>query len=413
VALTNRMRPLVQANWRTPAVVLTCGGLVLLLALGTRHGFGLFLQPITMERGWGRETFAFALALQNLVWGVAQPFSGMLADKYGTGRVVLAGAVLYAAGLVVMALAGTPWGFSAGAGVLIGLGLSGTTFSVVFGAIGRTFPPEKRSLALGTAGAMGSFGMFVMLPLEQTLISGFGWLPALLILAAAAAIIAPLSAALAEPRDALMAQTQQQSVREAIVEAFGQKSFNLLTLGFFVCGFQVVFISVHFPAYLLDRGLPVETGVAGLALIGFCNVIGSYAAGWLGARWSKKYLLSALYLGRSVAIALFLLAPLAPISVYLFSAAIGLLWLGTVPLTNGIVAQVFGVRYFAMLGGFVFFSHQIGSFLGAWLGGYLFDTTGSYETMWLISIALGVVAAIANLPIDERPLARAPRPVPS
>ena len=397
-----------RADWRTPAVILACGGLVLLLALGTRHGFGLFLQPITMERGWGRETFAFAIALQNLVWGVAQPFSGMLADKFGTGRVVLAGAALYAAGLVVMALADTPWGFGAGAGVLIGLGLSGTTFSVVFGVIGRTFPPEKRSMALGTAGAMGSFGMFVMLPVEQTLISGLGWLPALLILAAAAAIMAPLSAALAERRDT---PTQaQQSAREAIVEAFGQKSFNLLTLGFFVCGFQVVFISVHFPAYLLDRGLPVETGVAGLALIGFCNVIGSYAAGWLGARWSKKYLLSALYFGRSVVIALFLLAPLTPISVYLFCAAIGLLWLGTVPLTNGIVAQVFGVRYFAMLGGFVFFSHQIGSFLGAWLGGYLFDQTGSYQLMWLISIALGVVAAIANLPIDDRPLVRAPRP---
>jgi MFS family permease len=399
----------VRADWRTPGVVLACGGLVLLLALGTRHGFGLFLQPITMERGWGRETFALAIALQNLVWGVAQPFSGMLADKFGTGRIVLAGAVLYAAGLVVMALAGTPWGFSAGAGVLVGLGLSGTTFSVVFGAIGRTFPPEKRSMALGTAGAMGSFGMFVMLPAEQTLISGFGWLPALLILAAAAAIMAPLSAALAERHDPSAAQ-KQQSVREAIIEAFGQKSFNLLTLGFFVCGFQVVFISVHFPAYLLDRGLPVETGVAGLALIGFCNVIGSYTAGWLGARWSKKYLLSGLYFGRSVVIALFLLAPLTPTSVYLFAAAIGLLWLGTVPLTNGIVAQVFGVRYLAMLGGFVFFSHQIGSFLGAWLGGYLFDHTGSYQLMWLISIALGVAAGLANLPIDERPLVRAPRP---
>ena len=398
-----------RADWRTPGVVLACGGLVLLLALGTRHGFGLFLQPITMERGWGRETFAFAVALQNLVWGVAQPFSGMLADKFGTGRVVFTGAVLYTAGLVVMALAGTPWGFSAGAGVLIGLGLSGTTFSVVFGAIGRTVAPEKRSMALGTAGAMGSLGMFVMLPVEQTLISGFGWLLALLILAAAAAIMAPLSAALAERRDAPGTQVQQ-SVREAIVEAFGQKSFNLLTLGFFVCGFQVVFISVHFPAYLLDRGLPVETGVIGLALIGFCNIISSYAAGWLGARWSKKYLLSALYFGRSVAIALFLLAPLTSVSVYLFCAAIGLLWLGTVPLTNGIVAQVFGVRYLAMLGGFVFFSHQIGSFLGAWLGGYLFDSTGSYQSVWLISIALGIAAGIANLPIDERPLVRVPRP---
>jgi MFS family permease len=405
------MPPLaLRADWRTPAVILACGGLVLLLALGTRHGFGLFLQPITMERGWGRETFAFAIALQNLVWGVAQPFSGMLADKFGAGRVVLAGAVLYVAGLVIMALADTPLGLTLGAGVLIGIGLSGTTFSVVFGVIGRAFPPEKRSMALGTAGALGSFGMFVMLPAEQTLISSFGWLQALLILAAAAVIMAPLSAALAERRDDLAGQTQQQSIREAIVEAFGQKSFNLLTLGFFVCGFQVVFISVHFPTYLLDRGLPIETGVTALALIGFFNVISSYAAGWLGSRWSKKYLLSILYFSRSVVIALFLMAPLTPLSVYLFAAAIGLLWLGTVPLTNGIVAQVFGVRYLAMLGGFVFFSHQIGSFLGAWLGGYLFDSTGSYQTVWLISIALGIAAGLANLPIDERPLVRAPRP---
>jgi MFS family permease len=399
-----------RADWRTPAVVLACGGLVLLLALGTRHGFGLFLQPISMERGWGRETFAFAMALQNIVWGLAQPFTGMLADKFGTGRVVLAGAVLYAAGLAIMALAGTPAGLSIGAGVLIGLGLSGTTFSVIFGAIGRAFPSEKRSVALGIAGAMGSFGMFTMLPAEQALISTFGWVQALLILASVAVLMAPLSAALAEHPGGAPAQLEKQSVREAIAEAFGQRGFVLLTLGFFVCGFQVIFISVHFPAYVLDRGLPVETGVTGLALVGFFNVIGSYTAGWLGGRWSKKYLLAGLYFGRSVVIALFLLAPLTPVSVYLFSAAIGLLWLGTVPLTNGIVAQVFGVRYFAMLGGFVFFSHQIGSFLGAWLGGYLFDTTGSYQVVWLISIALGIAAGLANLPIDERPLVRAPRP---
>jgi MFS family permease len=400
----------VRADWRTPAVVLACGGLVLLLALGIRHGFGLFLQPITMERGWSRETFAIAMALQNLVWGAAQPFSGMLADKYGTGRVVLVGALLYAAGLLVMALAGTPAGFSAGAGVLIGLGLSGATFSVVFGAIGRAFPAEKRSIALGIAGAMGSFGMFAMLPAEQALISTFGWFEALLILTAVAVLMAPLAAALAERPGNTATQGPQQSVRDAIAEAFSQKSFNLLTIGYFVCGFQTVFISVHFPAYVLDRGLPVETGVTGLALIGFCNVIGSYTAGWLGGRWSKKYLLSALYFSRSVVIALFLLAPVSAFSVYLFAAAIGLLWLGTVPLTTGLVAQIFGVRYFAMLGGFVFFSHQIGSFLGAWLGGYLFDSTGSYQTVWLIALALGIVAGLANLPIDERPLVRAARP---
>jgi len=405
--------PAPRADWRTPAVILACGGFVILLALGIRHGFGLFLQPITMERGWGRETFAFAIALQNLVWGVAQPISGMLADKFGTGRVVVAGAVLYVTGLVIMALAETPLGLTFGAGILIGLGLSGTTFSVVFGVIGRTFPPEKRSMALGITGAMGSFGMFAMLPAEQTLISSFGWLQALLILAAVAIIMAPLATVLAERRDAQAGQTQQQSAREAIAEALGQRGFNLLTLGFFVCGLQTAFIAVHFPAYLLDRGLPIETGVAGLALIGFFNIIGSYTAGWLGGRWSKKYLLSGIYFARSVVIALFLFAPPSPVSVYLFAAAIGFLWLGTVPLTNGIVAQVFGVRYFAMLGGFVFFSHQIGGFLGAWLGGYLYDSTGSYQVVWLISIALGVAAGLANLPIDERPLARAPRPATS
>ena len=399
-----------RADWRTPTVVLACGGLVLLLALGIRHGFGLFLQPISLERGWGRETFAFAMALQNIVWGLAQPFTGMLADRFGSGRVVLVGAALYVAGLVVMALAGSPLGLSVGAGVLIGLGLSGTTFSIVFGVIGRAYPPEKRSMALGIAGAMGSFGMFTMLPAEQVLISNFGWLQALLILAGVAVLMAPLSAALAERPESAHSPAERQSVREAIAEAFGQKSFNLLTVGFFVCGFQVIFISVHFPAYVIDRGLPPETGMTALALIGFCNVIGSYTAGWLGGRWSKKSLLSGLYFGRSVVITLFLLAPVTPLSVYVFAAAIGLLWLGTVPLTNGIVAQVFGVRHFAMLGGFVFFSHQIGSFLGAWLGGYLFDATGSYQMVWLISIALGIAAGLANLPIDERPLVRAPHP---
>jgi predicted MFS family arabinose efflux permease len=397
-------------DWRTPTVVLICGGLILAFSLGIRHGFGLFLQPMTMDLGWGRETFAFSMALQNLLWGAAQPLSGMLADKYGAGRVLASGAVLYAAGLVLMALSQSGLALDLSAGLLIGLALSGTTFSVVFGAVGRTFPPEKRSMALGIAGAVGSFGQFVMLPLEQFLIGGFGWLEALLIIAAMATIMAPLSAALVERRTGPGVGTVRQSAMDAMKEALAHRGFVLLTLGFFVCGFQVVFISVHFPAFLLDRGLSAQTGMMALALIGFFNIIGSYLAGWLGGMLSKKYLLSALYIGRSVVIVIFLLLPITPLSVYLFAAAIGILWLATVPLTNGLVAQIFGVQYLSMLGGFVFFSHQIGSFLGVWLGGYLYDRTGSYNLVWLIAIALGVVAAIANLPIDEREIRRAPVP---
>jgi len=397
-------------NWRTPTVVLACGGLLLSLAVGTRHGFGLFLQPMTMELGWGRETFAFAIAVQNLLWGVMQPITGMIADRYGAGRVLLAGTAFYVAGLVLMALSQTGLGLTLSAGVLIGMGLSGTTFSIVFGVVGRAFPKEKRSMALGIVAAAGSFGQFAMLPLEQGLITGFGWFHALLIISGIAALMAPLSAALVERPSGVMDHGPRQSTIEAIKEATGHRGFVLLTLGFFVCGFQVVFIGVHLPAFLVDRGLPPQTGMMALALIGFFNIIGTYVGGWLGGRLSKKYVLSSLYLGRSIVITIFLLLPITPISVYVFAAAIGLLWLATVPLTNGLVAQIFGVQYLSMLGGFVFFSHQIGSFLGVWLGGYMFDKTGSYDLVWMIAVALGVIAAILNLPIDEREIRRAPRP---
>jgi predicted MFS family arabinose efflux permease len=393
-------------DWRTPTVVLFAGGLILILAMGTRHSFGLFLQPMSMDLGWGRETFAFAMAVQNLVWGAAQPFAGMIADRYGAGRVLLGGALLYVAGLVMMALATTGLGLSLGGGVLIGLGLSGTTFSIIYGVIGRTFDPAKRSLALGIAGAAGSFGQFIMLPFGQTLISAFGWLNSLLVLAATLTLILPLTPALVERRDGGAGAGHSQSALEAMREAFGHRSFVLLTLGFFVCGFQVVFIGVHFPAFLLDRGLSANDGVTALALIGLFNIVGTYSCGWLGGRYSKKYLLAALYLLRSVAIVIFLALPVTPVSSALFAAAMGLLWLGTVPLTNGLVAQIFGVSHLSMLSGFVFFSHQIGSFLGVWLGGYLFDTTGSYGLVWLIAIGLGVAAAIANWPIDERQIVR-------
>lgn len=395
-----------QTHWRTPLVVLVCGGLLMTLAMGVRHGFGLFLQPMTLAHGWGRETFAFALAMQNLLWGASQPIAGLIADRYGAGKVLFAGSVLYVLGLVGMALSTSGTGFVLSAGFLIGIGLSGTTFSIVYGVLGRITPPEKRSMALGIAGAMGSFGQFALLPVSQSLISGFGWLQALLILAAVAALMAPLSAALAEPHRDLAAGRHAQSAWEAIREAFGHKGFNLLTIGYFVCGFQVIFIGVHLPAYLSDQGLPADVGVTCLALIGLFNIFGTFGAGWLGQHFSKKHLLAAIYITRSVIIVAFLAVPLTPTSAYLFAMAIGLLWLATVPLTNGIIAQVFGVAYLSMLGGFVFLSHQIGSFLGAWLGGLLFDSTGSYDIVWSIIIGLGVLAMAINLPIDQRPLAR-------
>ena len=404
------MSPNAGRNWRTPAVVLACGGLLISLGMGIRHGFGLFLQPMTMDLGWGRESFAFALAIQNLLWGITQPITGAIADRYGAGRVLVAGALLYIAGLVLMALSKTPLAFGLSAGVLIGLGLSGVTFSIVFGVVGRAFPPEKRTMALGIVAAAGSFGQFAMLPVEQTLITHVGWFQALLVIAAIAVLIIPLSAGLVEQRHA--AGTARQSPAEALREALGNRSFLLLTTGFFVCGFQVVFIGVHLPAFLMDRGLPAEVGMMALALIGFFNIVGTYVAGLLGSRLPKKHLLSALYLGRSAVIVVFLVLPITPLSVYLFAAAIGFLWLATVPLTNGIVAQIFGVQYLSMLGGFVFFSHQIGSFLGVWMGGFMYDRTGSYNLVWLIAIALGIVAALVNFPIEERQVQRAPKAQP-
>ncbi|MBK6601773.1 MAG: MFS transporter [Betaproteobacteria bacterium] len=394
-----------HSDWRTPTAVLVCGGLILTLAMGIRHGFGLFLQPMSADLHWGRETFALAMAVQNLVWGATQPFTGMLADKHGTGRIVVIGALLYVLGLVTMAHATSPIVMVLGSGVLIGAGLSGVTFSVVSGVLGRKFPAEKRSMALGISAAAGSFGQFAMLPATQWLLSHVGWYGALLALAAAGLLMVPLAAALVERHEGT-AHAFQQSAAEAFREAMGHRGYVLLTLGFFVCGFQVVFVGVHLPAYLADRGLPAHVAVTALALIGLFNVVGTYTTGWLGSRMPKRHILSAIYFARAVVIAVFLWLPLSPASVYAFAIALGLLWLSTVPPTNGIVAGVFGVRYLAMLSGATFFSHQIGSFLGAWLGGRLYDTTGSYDVVWWLAIALGVVAGLVNLPIDERAIAR-------
>jgi MFS family permease len=402
-----------MSNWRTPGVVLLCGGIILTLAMGTRQGFGLFLQPMTLDHGWSRETFAFALALQNLIWGASQPFFGMIADRKGAGRVLVTGAALYATGLVLMAMSNTGLQFSLATGLFIGLAQGCTTFSIVFGVVSRIFPPERRSMALGLCSAAGSFGQFAMLPYTGTLISQFGWFNTLLILSVSAALIAPLASALVEKRGHGSGSAPAQSVGEAVREAFGHKSFLLLTAGYFVCGFQLAFITVHFPAYLVDRGLSANVGMMALALVGLFNIAGSFASGALGAKYTKKYLLSSIYFARSIVIALFVFSQVTEGSVYLFSAAIGLLWLSTVPLTNGVIGGIFGVAYMSTLSGFVFMSHQLGSFAGVWLGGYLFDHTGSYRVVWLISIALGIFAALVNLPIQERPVVRAPAPRPA
>ena len=402
---------MISARWRTPTTVLVCGGIILTIALGTRHNFGLYLQPMTLDLGIGREVFAFAIASQNLVWGLAQPFTGMIADKYGSARVLIAGALLYALGLALMSVSTTSWELNLSGGLLIGVALGCTGFSIVFGVVGRSVSAEKRTAALGVIGAAGSFGQFVMLPYGQSLISAIGWQQAMLILALTVLMIVPLSTALVEDKKAQARRFHRQSIPEALREAFTHRGYVLLCLGFSVCGFQVSFISVHFPAYLIDERMTAETGMTALALIGLFNIFGSYTWGWLGGHYAKKYLLSALYFTRALAIAAFITLPLSPLSVYLFAATIGFLWLGTVPLTNALIAQVFGVQYLATLGGSAFLFHQVGSFVGIWVAGYLFDATGSYGLMWHMTIGTGVLAALLNLPIDERELVR-PAPVP-
>jgi predicted MFS family arabinose efflux permease len=393
-----------QSTWRTPLVILVASCIILTLSMGVRHTAGLFLQPMTADHGWSRETFSFAIAIQNLVWGLASPFAGALADRHGAGRTVLGAAVLYVVGLVLMAQAGSPLSFDLSAGVLIGLGLSGTTFAVIMGVIGRHTTPAKRSLALGIASAGGSFGQFAVLPVGQMLISTYGWQSALVLLACGVGLIAPLAYAMADGHK-VVAGTGQ-SVVEALREASGERSFHYLFWSFFVCGFQTAFIMLHLPSFLVDAGLTANVGMTAVALIGLFNIFGSFIFGWGGGRYSKKKLLVAIYALRAVAILIFMLFPLSTATAWIFAAAMGLLWLGTVPLTNGLVAQIFGLRYMSMLTGVVFLGHQLGSFLGAWLGGRIFDETGSYLLAWGLSIGLSVLAAICSWPIDEKPLLR-------
>ena len=390
--------------WRTSGWVLLGSALILALSLGVRHGFGLFLPPMSAQFGWGREVFAFAIALQNLIWGLAQPFTGALADRFGAAKVVIVGGVLYAVGLVLMGMSDSLLTLSLSAGLLIGIGLSGTSFSVILGVVGRALPPEKRSMGMGIASAAGSFGQFAMLPGTLGLIGWLGWSSALLVLGLLVAMIVPLVSMLKDrPMPSLGGE---QTLKEALREACTHSGFWLLAFGFFVCGFQVVFIGIHLPAYLVDQHLPATVGTTVLALIGLFNIFGTYTAGWLGGRMSKPRLLTALYLARAVVIVVFLWAPLSQFSAYLFGMAMGFLWLSTVPLTNGTVATMFGVRNLSMLGGIVFLFHQLGAFLGGWLGGVVYDQTGSYELIWQGSIVLSLLAAALNWPVRERPVAR-------
>ncbi|MFP6748330.1 MAG: MFS transporter [Alphaproteobacteria bacterium] len=385
--------------------IVAMGSLISLLGFGVRANFGLFLAPMSADLGWGREVFALAMAIQNLVWGVGLPIAGMLADRFGTARVLAIGGLFYAVGIYGMAQASSPMMFHVTGGLLVGIGLSGASFALVLAALGRMVPERHRTLALGLGTAAGSMGQFLLVPLGQAFISAYGWSTALVLLALIVALVIPLSAAMRG--DAPEApDTQKQSMGQALTEARRHSGYLYLSAGFFVCGFHIAFIGTHLPAFITDQGLAAGIGAQALAILGLFNIFGAILAGVLGNRYQKKNLLSLIYLFRAIAITLFILLPMNQMTVLAFSAAIGLTWLSTVPLTSGIVAQVFGPRYMATLFGFVFLSHQIGSFLGVWLGGKLYDQFGSYDAVWWLAVALGLFAALVHLPIDERPAPR-------
>ena len=395
-----------EKNWRTPVIVLLAGALIVNFSLGIRHGMGLFQVPLIGDLGFSRESYGFAIALQNLMWGFSTPVLGMLADKHGAGRVIVVTCLLYALGLWGMELSTTPLMLALTGGALIGIAQGGCTVGVITGVIGRTVAPEQRQQALAISGALGAAGQFYLTPLLQWIIGSYGWRESLLVAALLMVLIVPLALALTEPGRHRGVVLGEQSAGAAIREAWGEKSFRWLCMGYFVCGLQVVFIAVHLPAYLRDKGMNANVAVVALALIAVGNIIGTYVWGMQGVKRPKRYLLSAIYLLRAVVIVAFISISISPLSVYVFSFVMGTLWLSTVPLTNGLVAQIFGVKYLSMLTGMVFFGHQVGSFLGAWMGGYLFDLTGSYTVAWLIAAVFGVFAALVHLPIDETPLAR-------
>jgi MFS family permease len=397
-------------DWRTPAVLIAVGCGIALIAFGPRSALGQFLTPLSLDRGWGRDAFSLALALQNLLWGAVQPFAGGIADRFGPTRVISVGAILYGLGLVTMAYASTPLLLDLSAGVLIGFGLAGCSFPMVIGALGKLVPESWRGLAFGAGTAAGSFGQFLFSPLAHALIDAFSWQTALLVFAGLMLLVLPLSMALATPpagpAAGATAAPLPQSYREAMTEAFGHRSYVLLVLGFFTCGFQLAFVTVHLPSYLVDRGLGADVGAWTIAVIGLFNIIGSIASGWLAGRIPKRYILSIIYFGRALAIAAFIVLPPSTASTLIFGAVTGLLWLSTVPPTSGLVALMFGTRWLTMLFGFAFFSHQVGGFLGAWLGGVVFERTGSYDVVWWLSILFGLLSAVINLPLVEKPVVR-------
>jgi len=395
-----------KGNWRTPLAVIAAGCLIALLGFGARSAYGLLLEPMTGARGWGRETFAIAIAIQNLVWGFGVPFASMLADRYGPSRVLAVGAIVYSIGTAGMATATTGAGLTLFGGVLTGLGIALTSFSIALAAMAKVVDPGRQSLVLGIGTSAGSFGQVIFSPLSQLVIAEYGWDSALFFLAASVLFIVPLAFVLPGNADAGGDTKIEQGLGEAIVEAVRHRGYVLLTLGFFVCGFHVAFITVHFPAYVKDLGLAAEVGAWAIAIIGLFNIVGSFLSGLAGQRWPKKNGLVVIYSLRAIAIATLLIADKTATTIYGFAAVMGILWLSTVPLTSGIVAQVFGLRFMATLFGFVFLSHQLGSFLGVWLGGYLYDRTGSYDVVWWTGVALSVVAALLHMPINERPLRR-------
>jgi MFS family permease len=399
--------PQPSLGWRTPAVILVCGCLISIFTFGPRSTFGFFLQPMSQELGFGRDVFALSIAIQNLLTGVGQPIAGAIADRFGTLRALIGGALLYVAGLVLMSYASTPGMLHLSAGVLIGFGLSGASFAIVLAAFGKLMPEAWRSFSFGIGTAAGSFGQFLFSPLAVALLGTVGWHQTLLIFAVVVLLVLPLAFVVAtRPANDGPMTVRPQSFREALGEAFGHSSYVLLVIGFFTCGFHVAFITTHLPPYLVDRGLDAKWGGWVIAFIGLFNIIGSIGAGVLGSRLPKRYLLSAIYFLRAVAIAGFLLVPLTPASALTFGAVMGVLWLSTVPLTSGLVALMFGMRYMATLFGFVFFSHQVGSFIGVWLGGVLYERTGSYDIVWWLGVGLGIFAALVHLPIRERPVER-------
>jgi MFS family permease len=396
-----------RMSWRTPSVIIICGCLMAILSFGPRSALGFFLTPMSQENGWGREVFSLALAMQNLLWGAAQPFAGAIADRFGALRVLSGGATMYVLGLMLMANAHSPAVLELSAGALLGFGLSGCSFNVVLAAFGKLLPERWRSLAFGAGTAAGSFGQFLFSPLAVALNDAYGWRGALLIFAGLCLVMLPLSLALATPRNvATGGATAPQSLKQALAEALAHRSYLLLVLGFFTCGFQLAFITIHMPAYLVDKGLSASVGGWTIAVIGLFNIVGSLSSGWLGTRLPKRYILSVIYLIRALAVLAFISFPVTPASAIIFGAVMGLMWLSTVPPTNGLIAMMFGTRWLAMLAGFAFFSHQVGGFLGVWLGGVAYEHTGSYDVVWWLSILFGVMSALVNLPIVEKPVER-------